>query len=118
MQFGMFYMGEYGHVGINSILMATLFLGGYSIPFMTTADVQANFGTVLAVLFGICAFLALAFLHMVYRWLREFNKGKASNKDEINKEYLFTRSSLGSLSLCSSPWLFFPDFLSIRNRRS
>lgn len=88
MQFGMFYMGEYGHVGINSILMATLFLGGYSIPFMTTADVQANFGTVLAVLFGICAFLALAFLHMVYRWLREFNKGKASNKDEINKEYL------------------------------
>ena len=65
MQFGMFYMGEYGHVGINSILMATLFLGGYSIPFMTTADVQANFGTVLAVLFGIFAFLALAFLHMV-----------------------------------------------------
>lgn len=87
MQFGMFYMGEYGHVAINSMLVSFLFFGGYAIPGMTTADVQANLGWVLAALFGIGAFLALAFLHMVYRWLRQFNKGKASNKADINKEY-------------------------------
>ena len=95
---------EYGHVGINSILMATLFLGGYSIPFMTTADIQANLGTVLAVLFGICAFLALAFLHMVYRWLRAFNKGQASNKAEINREYLLYKTIA---------WIAVPVFIAL-----
>lgn len=89
MQFGMFYMGEYGHVAINSMLVSFLFFGGYAIPFMTTAETQANLNVVLAALFGICAFLALAFLHMVYRYLRAYNAGKASNKNVINREYLF-----------------------------
>lgn len=87
MQFGMFYMGEYGHIAINSILVSCLFFGGYSIPFMTTGDVQANLGYVLAAVCGIGAFLALAFLHMLYRYTRWYKTSAASNKETIFREY-------------------------------
>ena len=40
MQFGLFYMGEYSHICINSFLIATLFLGGYAVPFVTTETMQ------------------------------------------------------------------------------
>ena len=53
MQFGLFYMGEYSHICINSFLIATLFLGGYAVPFVTTETMQAHMGGSLAVLCGI-----------------------------------------------------------------
>ena len=87
MQFGLFYMGEYSHICINSFLIATLFLGGYSVPFVTTETMQAHMGGSLAILFGVLAFLALAFLHMIYRYSRKLAASKQSNKMEILQEY-------------------------------
>ena len=87
MQFGLFYMGEYSHICINSFLIATLFLGGYSVPFVTTETMQAHMGGSLAILFGVLAFLALAFLHMIYRYSAKLAKRAQSNKMEILQEY-------------------------------
>ena len=87
MQFGLFYMGEYSHICINSFLIATLFLGGYSVPFVTTETMQAHMGGSLAILFGVLAFLALAFLHMIYRYSAKLAKRAQSNKLEILQEY-------------------------------
>ncbi len=87
MQFGFFYMGEYAHIGICSLLISTLFLGGYAVPFVTTETMQANMGITLTALCGVLAFLALAFLHMIYRYSRKLAASKQSNKAVILQEY-------------------------------
>ena len=87
MQFGLFYMGEYSHICISSLLVATLFLGGYSVPFVTTETIQAHMGGSLAILCWVLAFFALAFLHMIYRYSRKLRASAQSNKMEILQEY-------------------------------
>jgi NADH-quinone oxidoreductase subunit H len=87
MQFGLFYMGEYSHICINSFLIATLFLGGYSVPFVTTETMQAHMGGSLAVLCGVLVFLALAFLHMIHRYSKKLAATKLTNRFEILQEY-------------------------------
>ncbi|HOG68590.1 MAG TPA: NADH-quinone oxidoreductase subunit H, partial [Fibrobacteraceae bacterium] len=75
------------HIGINSILVACLFLGGYSVPFVTTETIQSNIGISLAVLCGIFVVAILAFLHLLYRYARWYKKSAASNKQVILREY-------------------------------
>ncbi len=87
MQFGLFYMGEYSHIGINSLLVACLFLGGYSIPFVSMETVQTHIGPALSILCGILAVGALAFLHMLYRYARWYKTCGASNREQILREY-------------------------------
>ncbi len=87
MQFGLFYMGEYSHICINSFLIATLFLGGYSVPFVTTETMQAHMGGSLTVLCGVLAFLALAFLHMIYRYSRKLAATNLTHKNVVLQEY-------------------------------
>lgn len=52
MKFGMFFMTEYIHILVASMVAATLFLGGWQIPFVPTAVLKANPGIVLACLGG------------------------------------------------------------------
>lgn len=87
MHFGMFYMGEYAHICIASFLVATLFLGGYAVPFVSTETMQAHMGGSLAILCGVLAFLFLAFLHMMHRYSKKLLASKQSNKMVILQEY-------------------------------
>ena len=87
MQFGLFYMGEYSHICINSFLIATLFLGGYAVPFVTTETMQEHMGGSLAILCGVLAFIALAFLHMIYRYSRKLKATNLTHRFEVLKEY-------------------------------
>lgn len=87
MQFGLFYMGEYSHIGINSLLISCLFFGGYSVPFVAKETIRNNVGLSLAVLCGIIAVLLLAFLHMLYRYARVLAKLPDSRRFEVLREY-------------------------------
>ncbi len=112
MQFGLFYMGEYSHICINSFLIATLFLGGYSVPFVTTETMQAHMGGSLAILFGVLAFLALAFLHLIYRYSAKLAKRAQSNKMEILQEYKLYKliawvAVVVFVALGACAWLFY-----------
>ncbi len=112
MQFGLFYMGEYSHICINSFLIATLFLGGYSVPFVTTETMQAHMGGSLAILCGVLAFLALAFLHMIYRYSAKLAKRAQSNKMEILQEYKLYKliawvAVVVFVALGACAWLFY-----------
>ena len=71
MQFGLFYMGEYSHICINSFLIA----------------MQAHMGGSLAILCGVLAFLGLAFLHVIYRYSRKLKATNLTNRFEILREY-------------------------------
>jgi NADH-quinone oxidoreductase subunit H len=80
-------MGEYSHICINSFLIATLFLGGYAVPFVTTETMQEHMGGSLAILCGVLAFIALAFLHMIYRYSRKLKATNLTHRFEVLQEY-------------------------------
>jgi len=50
MKFAMFFMGEYAHLVVGSLLLTTLYFGGYHLPFLGTEVITGNSGTVLGVL--------------------------------------------------------------------
>ncbi|MCL2283252.1 MAG: NADH-quinone oxidoreductase subunit H [Fibromonadales bacterium] len=87
MRFAMFYMGEYAHIAINSALLATLFLGGYSVPFVGTDALKENSALVLAAVCGIFALGALAFLHLMHRYAKWYKNSEASDKAIRLKEW-------------------------------
>jgi NADH-quinone oxidoreductase subunit H len=80
MRFAMFYMGEYAHIAINAALLATLFLGGYSIPFVSTETLRENSAQALAIMCGVFALGILAFLFMMHRYANWYRKSKASDR--------------------------------------
>jgi len=79
MRFAMFFMGEYAHIAVGSMIMATLFLGGWQLPFCESGWITENFNLVLAVvwpgaalaLIAVGAMLAKRF-RRAYRDARDF----------------------------------------------
>ena len=68
MKFGMFFMGEYSNIFVASALMATLFLGGWSLPFAPLNAPAQTLGVGLA---QIAVFLAKTmFFLFVFIWVR------------------------------------------------
>jgi NADH-quinone oxidoreductase subunit H len=82
MKFAMFFFSEYIAVVSSSALMATLFLGGWNLPFLFRDGIHVAIGDVVlfeqalshgaVVLFGVLAFLgktvALCWLQLMIRW--------------------------------------------------
>ena len=50
MRFAMFFMGEYAHIIVGSTILATLFFGGWQIPFLSGDLLRANANLALALL--------------------------------------------------------------------
>jgi NADH-quinone oxidoreductase subunit H len=87
MRFAMFYMGEYAHIAINAALLATLFLGGYSIPFVSTETLKENSALALAIVCGVFAFGILVFLFMMHRYANWYRTSAASDRAIRLKEW-------------------------------
>jgi len=104
MRFAMFYMGEYAHIAINSALLATLFLGGYSIPFVSTDVLRENCAQALAIVCGVFVIGILVFLSLMHRYAKWYEKSKALDKELRLKEWLLYKV-LG--------WLSVPTLLAI-----
>lgn len=58
-KFNMFFIGEYGHMMIASGLMALFFFGGFSIPYVSVAEVQEWASSVASTASGASALVAL-----------------------------------------------------------
>lgn len=79
-KFNMFFIGEYGHIMVTSALMVLFFFGGYGIPWVSVADVQAWAATVtetasgasvvVALLHFLSFFLKFAFFMWLFIWVR------------------------------------------------
>jgi NADH-quinone oxidoreductase subunit H len=53
MKFALFFMGEYSNMTVASLVIATLFLGGYQVPFASADVLRANPKAVLGILAGL-----------------------------------------------------------------
>ena len=71
MKLGFYLFAEYINMFISSALMATLYFGGYDIPFVNDANLGANIGiNALAAIQGITLFLKVAFFIFFFMWVR------------------------------------------------
>jgi NADH-quinone oxidoreductase subunit H len=70
MKFSMFFIAEYGNMVTASALMATLFFGGWDIPFTVWDNVAPHTGikTLLTTLFFFVKILSFVFFYMWIRW--------------------------------------------------
>ncbi len=71
MKLGFYLFAEYINMFISSVIMATLFFGGYDIPFVNETALAVNIGSTWVSLLGVMALLAKAFLFLfVFIWIR------------------------------------------------
>ena len=67
MKLGFYLFAEYINMFISSIIMATLYFGGYDMPFVNEANLSVN----IAALIGIVALLGKSFIFIfVFMWVR------------------------------------------------
>jgi NADH-quinone oxidoreductase subunit H len=67
MKLGFYLFAEYINMFISSAVMATLFFGGYDIPFVNEANLSAN----LAAILGTVALLVkIGFFIFLFMWVR------------------------------------------------
>jgi NADH-quinone oxidoreductase subunit H len=104
MRFAMFYMGEYAHIAINAALLATLFLGGYSIPFVSTETLRENSAQALSAVCGVFVLGMLAFLFMMHRYANWYRKSEAKDKAIRLKEWALYKAA---------GWLSIPALLAV-----
>ncbi len=71
MKLGFYLFAEYINMFMSSVLMATLYFGGYDIPFVNDASLIESMGmNTVAILQGISIFLKAAFFIFVFMWVR------------------------------------------------
>jgi len=69
MKFALFFLGEYANMIASAAMMVTLFLGGWTLPFIDALNLPA--GSLLLGLVHIGVFLAkMAFFMIVFIWVR------------------------------------------------
>jgi NADH-quinone oxidoreductase subunit H len=78
----MFFLGEYGHMMVASALLATLYFGGYTLPFYTVTPeavnsfigshlVSGNWGNLItALIFFAVLFAKILFFLWIFIWVR------------------------------------------------
>ena len=71
MKLGFYLFAEYINMFISSAVMATLFFGGYDIPFVNDAHLVQSWGLNLTALFqGLALFGKVCFFIFLFMWVR------------------------------------------------
>ncbi len=99
MRFGLYYMGEYAHIVISSLLVATVFFGGYSIPFVDTDLLRSHVDVALSAVLGVIAIGLAGVSAMLWRWRKVYPTLGASDTKARMKEYAFLQTVLGGALL-------------------
>jgi len=71
MKLGFYLFAEYVNMFMSGVLMATLFFGGYDIPFVNEASLAESIGANWVAILGFAALLAKSFFFLfVFIWIR------------------------------------------------
>jgi NADH-quinone oxidoreductase subunit H len=68
MKLGFYLFAEYINMFVSSVIMATMFFGGYDIPFLNEANYDANWMALFGVMALMAKVSAFIFLFMWVRW--------------------------------------------------
>ncbi len=68
MKLGFYLFSEYINMFISSVVMATLFFGGYDIPFLDESTLSPNIAAILGVVALMTKVVCFIFLFMWVRW--------------------------------------------------
>lgn len=68
MKLGFYLFSEYINMFVSSVIMATLFFGGYDIPFINEADYNQNWMALFGILMLMTKVVCFIFLFMWVRW--------------------------------------------------
>jgi len=88
-RFALYYMGEYAHIAIASVLVSTLFLGGYQVPFLDAETLRANLGLAGGALLVVLGLGVGGISYMIRRWAAIYAKMNASDAADRATEYGF-----------------------------
>jgi NADH-quinone oxidoreductase subunit H len=70
MRFALFYMGEYVAIVLSSAMIATLYFGGWQVPYFPTEKIVAGANTWLKVMLGVGGVGALGFAGLMFFFSR------------------------------------------------
>ena len=71
MKLGFYLFSEYVNMFISSAVMATLYFGGYDIPFVNEAHLAQNWGqNPVAILQAVCLFVKIVLFILFFMWVR------------------------------------------------
>lgn len=116
MKFALFFMAEYAHMVIGAALIATLYFGGYQIPWLPRSVLEAHAGTLLTIKLIAVALVSLAFALL---FLRRVQREKGKFGDARDREpvlglglwLLVAAAAAGALLL--KPWVIGPAGASV-----
>lgn len=93
MRFGLFQVGEYAAMSASSAIIVTLFFGGYQIPWLDTAAIQANIyiviGAIVVSLF-LMTFGLTKWMKKHYNWKNPDDSRNRENKILIKAFWILT----------------------------
>ncbi len=81
MRFALFYMGEYVAIVLSSAMIATLFFGGWQVPYLTTEQLVAHAPVVLRVMLGVGGVGALVMAAMMFVYAKRLHGGFGDIRD-------------------------------------
>ncbi len=70
MKLGFYLFAEYINMFMSSMVMATLFFGGYDIPFVNDASLTQSWGNWAVILQGLSLFIKTAIFIFIFIWIR------------------------------------------------
>ncbi len=116
MKFALFFMAEYANLVVASALIATLFFGGWNIPWLPRPVIEQHAGVILTVHTALhilaCGLIALLFLRRAQRERGKF--GDARDREPGLLAGLFLLLELAGLAgMALGPWRIGPDAASV-----
>jgi NADH-quinone oxidoreductase subunit H len=113
LKFALFYMAEYCNMIVGAAIVATLFFGGWQVPYVSTAALRDDAGGLLTLGVAVAAALNLLFATiLLYRFERD--RGRLGDRRELEPlvlGVLFLLLFLASLLylLLGRPWEIHPN---------
>ena len=107
-RFALFYMGEYVAMVLSAAMIATLFFGGWQVPYLTTDTLVANAETVLKVMLGVGGVGALIFSLFMFVFAKRV-RGKFGDLREYEGHVL----GVANVAIAAAMLFFFFKVFSI-----
>ncbi len=111
MKFALFFMAEYAHMVIGASLIATLYFGGYQIPWLPRPLIEAHAGLILTLkLIGVAAVSLLIAMLFFRRAQKEKGKfGDARDREPVLGGVFWVLVAVAALAgLVLKPWTIGP----------